>query len=161
MNENNAFGDYIRGKPFAARPLVITNSPALDVSRPSNYERLDSFYKVAPAVMKNMVFPEKVDNETTLKAMQTAWTKYHILLDPHSAVAFAAAEAHAADRDFDGHIVIFATGHPAKYADTVFAATGQRAALPEKLVSLARQADPIALIKSDLEGLESAIASCL
>ena len=55
MNVNNAMGGYIRGQPFVPKPLVYTNSPALDVSVPVNYERLASFYDEAPAVMRNMV----------------------------------------------------------------------------------------------------------
>jgi threonine synthase len=160
MNRNNAFGDFIKGGAFEPRPLVATNSPALDVARPSNYDRLASFYKGAPAVMKHMVYPESVDDAKTVEAMQIAWEEYHVLLDPQSAVAFAAARTIAGDRNFNGHIVVHSTGHPAKYADIIFQATGQKLKLPEKLALLTRKADPIALIQPDLEGLESAIASC-
>jgi threonine synthase len=107
-----------------------------------------------------MVFPESIDDETTRLAMETAWDKYHIHLDPHGAVAFAAAERVAANRDFDGHIVALATGHPAKYTEKGSTAGGQQLILPEKLASLSCKAEPIAEIEPDLEGLESAIASC-
>jgi threonine synthase len=160
MNKNNAFGDFIKGETFRPKPLIATNSPALDVSRPSNYERLVSFYEESPAVMKNMVYPDSVDDAKTIEALQIAWEKYHVLLDPHGAVAFAAAQSLAANRSFSGHIVVHSTGHPAKYAATLFQATGQSVRLPEKLAVLTREADPIALIQPDLEGLESAIAGC-
>jgi threonine synthase len=155
MNRNNSFGTFIRSGNFAdfkGRPIISTISPALDISRPSNLERLESFYDTAPVVMRNMVFPESIDDENTLLAMEKAWNKYHIHLDPHGAVAFAAAERQAVSRDFDGHIVVLATGHPAKYTE--------KALLPEKLASLNCKSDPIAEIDPDLEGLESAIASC-
>ncbi|MDR1930150.1 MAG: threonine synthase [Treponema sp.] len=160
MNENNAFGDFIRGGAFIPKPLVSTISPALDVARPSNYARLLSFYQNAPAVMKHMVYPKSVDDAETTRAMQSAWEKYGVLLDPHGAVAFAAAESLAADRNFSGHIVIHGTGHPAKYAAEVLNATGQVIRLPEKLAVLTKKADPIAVIQPDLESLESAIAGC-
>jgi threonine synthase len=110
--------------------------------------------------MKYMVYPQFVDNEKTAAAMRTAWEKYGELLDPHSAVAFAAARTIAADKNFNGHLVIHATGHPAKYAEAVFRATGQIIKLPGKLAALTGESDPIALIQPDLEGLESAIAAC-
>ena len=160
MNANNAFGDYIRGKEFVPRPLVNTNSPALDVSVPSNYERLAAFYEEAPAVMRNMVYPDSVDDRATLEAMKQAWNRYHLILDPHAAVAYAAAERRRQDKDFYGHVVVLATGHPAKRADTVAIATGQKIEVPEKIRKLQRMVDPAAIINPHLEDLQGAIMSC-
>jgi len=162
MNANNALGSFFLGGEFEPRPVSATNSPAMDVSVPSNYARLGSFYHEAPAVMRNMVFPASVDDAKTVKAMEQAWKQYSLALDPHSAVAFAAA------RDFAGsgrvapgaHIVVLATGHPAKEADAVKAATGQAVPLPEKLSLLEKEARPIAVVKPHLDALENVIASC-
>jgi threonine synthase len=162
MNENNAFGDFIRGKPFVPRTLISTNSPALDVSLPANYERLASFYEEAPAVMRNMVYPEAVNNRTTLDVMERAWKKYGVVLDPHGAVALAAAERLSASRDFSGqvHVVVLVTGHPAREAELIAQATGQLPTMPERLKALRKQTGPIALIDPQLDALEGAIASC-
>jgi threonine synthase len=161
MNANNAFGDFIRGGVFEPRPLIATNSPALDVSIPSNYERLAAFYSEAPLVMKNMVFPAAVDDTATAAAMKEAWDTYGILLDPHSAVAFAAARNFIGTEDHEyAHTIVLATGHPAKEAELVEKATGQRASLPEKLHILNRKSEPVAVIAPQLEALEGAIASC-
>jgi threonine synthase len=162
MNANNAFGDFIKGSPFVPRPLVNTNSPALDVSVPSNYERLASFYKEAPAVMRNMVYPASIGDDLTLWTIEYAWKKYNIHIDPHTAVALAAAEQIAAAREWSGHVhtVVLATGHPAKYADMIRLATGQAISIPESLQSLQRKIDPIAIIPPQLDAFEGAIASC-
>jgi threonine synthase len=162
MNINDPFGDFIRGKGFKARPPVPTNSPSLDVGLPSNYDRLISFYQEAPAVMRNMVYPDSIDDETTLKTMEGAWRRYGILLDPHGAVAFAAAERLRASGEFGGHVhtVVLATGHPAKQAALVAGATGQEIAMPPRFAKLQKPVEPIALIDPQLEALEGAIASC-
>ena len=161
MNANNAFGDFIRGRKFEARPLQQTNSPALDVSVPSNYARLNSFYEEAPAVMRNMVFPASCDNGATIKAMEKAWKKYQVILDPHAAVAFDAAENFVAGGKISGaHVVILATGHPAIEAGRVETAIGQKLPLPAKLGLLRKEVDPIAVIEPQLDALEGAIASC-
>ncbi|MDR2494223.1 MAG: threonine synthase [Spirochaetaceae bacterium] len=159
MNANNAFGDFISGRQFKPRRSVPTASPALDVSAPSNYERLFSFYEEAPAVMRNMVFPGAIDDRTTLETMDYVWKEYRVLLDPHTAVAFAAAENVASTRS-DAHFVILATGHPAKSAEIVAKATRQNLEIPEKLSMLNRKTDPVALIDPQLSALEAAIASC-
>ena len=160
MNTNNAFGDFILGRKFEARPVIATNSPALDVSVPSNYERLSSFYDEAPAVMRNMVFPASVDDTSTIKTMEGVWKQYGVLLDPHGAVAFAAARDFIKSGNYPrAHIVVLATGHPAREAVTVEAATGEIVTLPEKLALLKKNSDPLALIEPHLAALEAAIAS--
>jgi threonine synthase len=160
MNANNAFGDFIQGKAFKPRRLISTNSPALDVSFPANYERLAAFYEEAPAVMRNMVFPASIDDRATEHAMERFWKKYGILLDPHGGVAFAAAERFAASPEFNGHLVILATGHPAKAADLVEKTTGQSVEIPAQFMRLRKKTDPIAIIDPQLAALEGAIASC-
>jgi threonine synthase len=162
MNVNDAFGDYIRGKRFVPRPVVATNSPSLDVGLPSNYKRLAAFYEESPAVMRNMVYPASIGNDRTLGTIGKVWKRYGILLDPHSAVAFAAAEDLASSQEFAGHVhtVVLATGHPAKRAVLVSQAIGGDIEIPPHLAQLQRQVDPIAIIQPDLAALEGAIASC-
>jgi threonine synthase len=160
MNSNNTFGDFIQGKAFIPRPPTATVSPAMDVSLPSNYERLASFYDEAPAVMRNMVYPETVTDGETLEAMKKVWERYHLLLDAHSAVAFAAAERLTLSRNFHGHIIVLATGHPAKQAELVSKVTGQIVDLPERLDILQREISPIACIPPQVDALQAAIAGC-
>jgi threonine synthase len=162
MNANDAFGDFIRGRRFVPRPVVATNSPSLDVGFPSNYQRLAAFYEESPAVMRNMVYPASIGDERTFITISQAYKEYGVVLDPHSAVAFAAAQDLAASEEFAGHvhIVVLATGHPAKRAALVSRAIGRDIEIPPRLAQLQRQADPIAVIKPELEALEGAIASC-
>jgi threonine synthase len=160
MNSNNAFGDFIQGKPFAPRSPAVTVSPAMDVGCPSNYARLASFYGEAPAVMRNMVYPETVGDRETLETIERVWKRYRLLLDAHSAVAFAAAERLALSKDFSGHIIVLATGHPAKQAGLISKVTGQTVELPERLALLQKEVSPIARIPPQVDALQAAIASC-
>jgi threonine synthase len=162
MNVNNSFTDFINGAAPQPRPLIATNTPVLDVFSPTNYERLVSFYQEAPAVMRNMVYPETISNELTLDTMERVWKTYNHILDPYGAVAFAAAERLSSSRDFNGHThtVVLATSHPAKEADLVKQATGHTLEIPVKLSILEQKTEVIALIDPQLDALEGAIASC-
>ena len=162
MNANNPFGDFMHGREFKPRQVVTTNSPALDVSVPSNYARFSSFYDEAPAVMRNIVFPASIGDSDTVKTMEKVWKSYGVLIDPHGAVAFAAAnEFVKSDSSSDIHIVVLATGHPAREAALVEHATGQKVVLPEKFEIFQKETDPIAVIDPHPETLEGLLASCL
>jgi threonine synthase len=160
MNANSSVGDFLRGKEFVPREPIRTISPSMDVGNPSNFERLAAFYAEAPAVMRNMVFPETVDDAATGAAMERAWKRYGVQLDPHAAVGYAAAER-ALEGDIEnGHVVVLATGHPAKKAASVEKATGAACGIPPALEKLGRETEPVATIPAKIDSLEAAIAGC-
>jgi threonine synthase len=161
MNSNNAAGSFMNEGIFRPRPLVVTNSPVLDIARPSNLERLEAFYRESPLVMKNLIFPRTIGDADTLQTMKEARDAYGLFLAPQSAVAFAAAAETLRSKDFYGHIVVFATSHPARYAKTLVKAAGETPGMPEAIKALSGKSEPIAEIENDLESLESAIASCV
>jgi threonine synthase len=160
MNANNALGNFIRGNPFTPKPLVNTQSPALDVAIPSNLNRLASFYQEAPAVMRNMVYPAAIDDELTLRTIEQVWKKYRLYIDSHTAIAFAAAEQTAAQKNWKGyfHTVALATGHYAREAELIGKITGQ--AIPEKFEFLKKEVEPVAVIPPNLDAFEGIIAHC-
>jgi threonine synthase len=163
MNSNNALDGFIQGKPFMPHPLVRTNSPALDVGIPSNLSRIESFYREAPAVMRNMVYPAAVSDDRTLGAIERVWKKYGQFIGCHTAVAFSAAEQVAAAHNWKGHThtVVLATGHYAREAELIRKATGQSITIPKSLRSLQKKTDPIAVIPPQFSAFEGVIASCL
>jgi len=162
MNANNSMGDFINGKAFVAKAPVTTNSPALDVSVPINYERLAFFYNEAPAVMRNMVYPASIDDEHTLQTMKDVYNQYNSYIDSHTAVAFAAAKKMASLHRWGSHVhtVILATGHPARSSNLTESATGKAIKIPNSIRTLQKRSDPIAIIPPVLEAFENAIASC-
>ena len=161
MNSNNTLGDFIRGGAFSPGPLVRTSSPALDVRLPSNLSRLEAFYREAPAVMRNMVCPASVDDELTLQTMGNVWRKYRRHIDPHTAVAFAAAEQTAAEQEWKGHThtVVLATMHYAKDTAMVYRATGERVGVPERFSYIRNKVNPAVVIPPKLDDFKNLIAS--
>jgi threonine synthase len=161
MNSNNSLGDFIKGGTFTPGQLVGTNSPALDVRIPSNLSRLASFYREAPAVMRNMVYPASIDDDLTIETIAHVRSKYDIYIDPHTAVAFAAARRFAREADWKGiHTIVLSTGHYSKSAELIRKATGENVTIPEDILSLQKMTDPIAIIPPNLDAFENVIASC-
>jgi len=159
MNSNNALGDFLKGGTFTPRPLIRTISPALDVNIPSNFSRLASFYREAPAIMRNIVYPASIDDDLTLKTMEHVWKKYRLYIDSHTAVAFAAAEQTAAELDWKGnvHTVVLATGHYARDAELVRKATGEPVA---EMLSIQQKIEPVAVISPNLDAFKGIISRC-
>ena len=161
MNRNDNLGDFFRGRDFSPRPIVATNSPALDVGTPSNMSRIASFYRDAPAVMRGMVYPASVDDGFTVETMGSVWRKYGLHVDPHTAVAFAAAERTAEERKWKGHThtVVIATAHYAKEPGLAYEATGDNVEVPQKLLSLLKEIEPTVVISPNVDAFEGIIAN--
>lgn len=163
MNANNSLGEYFLGRPFAASPRVITSSPALDVSFPVNYERLESFYKETPAVMRNMVFPVSVDDSLTLKTMEEVHENYNILIDPHTAVAFAAAEKIITRNKMKwrAHTIVLATGRPANPAGPTEETDVKAGKTPDFSAAPEEKIDSSIIIPPQVDSFQKAITGCL
>ncbi len=94
----------------------------------------------------------RVDDEETRATIAATWRRSGELLDPHSAVAVAAARMAA--RQSGAPIVALACAHPAKFPDAVEAATGIRPSLPPILADLMERQERVTLLPNDLNAVE-------
>jgi threonine synthase len=76
----------------------------------------------------------RVDDDGTLAEIASIHRASGIVLDPHSAIAVAAAKAKR--RDPDLAMVALATAHPAKFPEAVTRALGQPPEMPERLAKV-------------------------
>jgi threonine synthase len=76
------------------------------------------------------------------------------LLCPHSAVAAAAAMKGAERWAPDGPVVVLATAHPAKFPETVEAATGVAAPLPAHCATLFERAEKADSCANDVDAVK-------
>ena len=145
-------GDYSVGT------VTPTAAPSMDIQVSSNFERLlfdlhgrdgralagamrgfetSRALEINPAmrVEAGQLFASaRIDAEGMALAMRRAAEGSGMLLDPHTAIGLAAAEA--ADLPRDVPVVTLATAHPAKFPDAVERATGQRPPLPPRIGDL-------------------------
>ena len=81
------------------------------------------------------------------------------LLDPHTAVGFAAAKSFLAKRD--NRVITLATAHPAKFPDAIESAVGKRPDLPPHLDDLYSRQEMYSNLPNDLDKIRDFISSRL
>ena len=145
-----ATGDYSKGS------VQQTATPSMDIQVSSNFERLlfDAGGRDGRALAQQMagfertgvmrltnaqseghaglMSSDRVDAHAMTDAMRWAFSQAGEVIDPHTAVALAAARR----AQLDVPVVTLATAHPAKFPDAVEQATGARPALPARVGDL-------------------------
>ena len=147
-NENHVFPDYLSTGRFEPRPSVRTLSNAMDVGDPSNLERIRALYRDDVKAIRQDVQSAWCTDAETLECIAEVWSRTGTLVDPHTAVAY-----HAARKLRARPAVVLATAHPAKFPDAVWAATGVRPDVPERLAEALAGAERVIPMKSRLDDL--------
>lgn len=157
-NANDALAEVFETGSTGAGTAVETLAPAMDITIPSNLERLvwllagenpERTAAIMAAATQGgrlelpagwhrrlplAITASRVDDPEILDTIARVYRETDRILDPHTAVA-AAASARAPE--LDGHeTVIVATAHPAKFADAVERALGFTPPLPAPLAGL-------------------------
>jgi threonine synthase len=123
-NINKTVPDYLESGSYEERLSKATLSNAMDVGAPSNFERMAAHFSWEE--MRNIIMGASVSDDETKETISNVFTRYRYYLDPHSAVAWKAADKikEAGKLAKDKALVIFSTAHPAKFAETVEPLTG-------------------------------------
>ena len=132
-NANDGFPRFLAGGSPPAGDSVRTLSNAMDVGVPSNLERLRSLY--SDDELRRLVRGEAVTDDETTASMRRVHDETGYLCDPHTAVGLEAARR-ARQRGAAAPIVVLSTAHPAKFPESVEAATGVGPEAPERLAAL-------------------------
>jgi threonine synthase len=130
-NANRVFPDYLDSGRFQPRPSAPTASNAMDVGDPSNLERIRWLYDDDVVALRRHVTGVACDDDETRATVAEVFRRTGYLLDPHAAVAYAAATKAGLPRH--GPTVVLATAHPAKFPEIVEEATGRSVPLPKTL----------------------------
>jgi threonine synthase len=96
----------------------------------------------------------RVDPQRMAQAMSWAQTHAAQTIDPHTAIALAAA----LDSGIDAPMVTLATAHPAKFRDAVERATGVRPSLPGRVGDLFEREERFVTLPATFEAVTGWIA---
>jgi threonine synthase len=159
-NVNDILHRALSSGDYSAGTVTPTATPSMDIQVSSNFERLlfdlagrdggaiasmmagfeQARAMTIPADMlvgaQGLFTSVRVDADGMALALAHAHGRHAMLIDPHTAVGYAAARAVSASLPADVPIVTLATAHPAKFRDAVERATGIRPGLPARLGNL-------------------------
>jgi threonine synthase len=175
-NRNDILTRFFETGTMSMGTVEASLSPSMDIQVASNFERY--YYELkggdAGAVADGVaVFrrsgtllvsePEwraagaqftaaRVDDAGTIAEIAATYHASNVVLDPHSAIAVAAAKAKRRDPNLP--MVALATAHPAKFPDAVARAIGRPPEMPEGLSALMNLPERAPSLRNDLVAVE-------
>jgi threonine synthase len=179
-NVNDILHRALSSGDYSVGSVVATAAPSMDIQVSSNFERLlfdmhgrdgvalakamtgfeaDRRLAIAAAHLdhaSSLLSSARIGPEEMALAMRRSIEESGMVVDPHTAIALAAA--HAADLPRDVPVVTLATAHPAKFPDAVERATGQRPPLPARVAGLFERAERYDVLPATLEAVEAYVS---
>ena len=176
-NENDILSRVINSghyKPTKTKPSI---SPSMDIQVASNFERLlydvvgqdDNKVKLLMDKLKNEgsyslnkeelnkiksdFCSSTVSDELTKQTLKNVYEQYQLLIDPHTATAFKAAELNSSDEE----ILILSTAHPCKFSETVHQATGIEPKIPENIKNILNKKESYITLDNNLGAIKNYI----
>ncbi|MBX2811371.1 MAG: threonine synthase [Myxococcales bacterium] len=147
LNANRSVLDYLVDGSVTARPTIRTLANAMDVSLPSNLERLKA---MKPPVEHIRAFSfNDVEISDGLRRSEKQWGT---VVCPHTACAFLAREALGTDG-----WTILATAHPAKFRSIVEPLVDQPIPTPTSLAEILERSQRKIVIEPTLDSLINGI----
>ena len=174
-NVNDILHRALSSGDYSCGTVTPTVTPSMDIQVSSNFERLlfdlggrdgaataaqmTAFEATRTMTLTNaqiagaaaLFGSARIDQDAMSMAMRWAYEHAGQVLDPHTAVGFAAAQA--AELADDVPVVTLATAHPAKFRDAVERATGVRPILPSRVGSLFDRQERFDTLPATLEAV--------
>lgn len=152
-NVNDEVPEYLRTGVFKPRPSRKTLSTAMDVGDPSNLARILHLYEHDLDALRRDVTARSVSDPDTRACIRRVWDDTGYVLDPHSAVGFAALEQVLPTRPGTTGVLL-STAHPAKFAEVVEPVLGRTVPVPEPLARCLEREPEVTPLEPRLEALE-------
>jgi threonine synthase len=169
-NQNDILHRAISTGKYEAESVFETNSPSMDIQIASNFERLvydlndcddnetqkimtdikeEGRYIIPKAKMEkinNDFLSASINEKEVLDIIKEVYTKYDIILDPHSAIGFGALNK----VNIDGNNIVLVTAHPCKFPDAIDKSIGVKPDLPDELKYVMDEKENYDIISNNL-----------
>ncbi len=179
-NVNDILDRALKTSRYEIHGVQSSISPSMDIQISSNFERLlylaygsnaavvrslmaglaqSGSFTIAPgelAAIRQEFDSFTVDEAETANTIARTLSATGELLDPHTAVGFAAARR---AKPTESPMVTLATAHPAKFPDAVKAATGITPHLPSRLIHLLKAEERFTILPNSAASVRDYILS--
>ena len=181
-NANDIMARALNTGVYEAGAAHHTISPSMDIQVASNFERAlfeasgrDADWTAAAMTSfardRRLVLPDNIrralearyaatasTDDETLATIRDLSREQGIVIDPHTAVAVAAARKM---KTLSAPVVILSTAHPAKFGDAVTRATGTAPVLPAPLAAVMTAPEKLDVMAADAALIKGFISSRL
>jgi threonine synthase len=120
-NENDAVVKYYETGVYKPKKSVQTLSTAMDIGKPSNFERILELFDHDYEEFRKIITAVKVTDAETVYEIGKAYAYDKYLMDFHTAVGYSAAEKIPAP---DSHTILVSTASAQKFAKEMEKETG-------------------------------------
>ena len=175
-NRNDILARFLNDGAMTIAGVEPSLSPSMDIQISSNFERFYFELKARDGAAVAAAFKSfratgtlptstedwrharelfaaaRVDDEATVAEIAMTYRMTGELLDPHSAIAVAAARRMR--RDPAAAMVALASAHPAKFPEAVERATGIRPRLPMRMADLLDRPERMQVLPNELSAVE-------
>lgn len=175
-NRNDILNRFFTTGVMQTESVVPTLSPSMDIQISSNLERLlfDLFDRDGPVLAdqiaefrrtgrfevsdnqlgeaRALFSSHRLDDDETVAEIARIHRETGQTVDPHTAIGIGVGRAERGDPSVP--MVALATAHPAKFADAVERATGERPSLPDRLADLFDRPERCVDLPNDLATLQ-------
>ncbi|MCF0172923.1 MAG: threonine synthase [Bacteroidales bacterium] len=152
-NSNDTFFRYLKTGEYAPRPTVPTLANAMDVSVPSNFERIQCFYNDNYDILKSEIEGYSYSDEEISSAIREMEHRFGYLSCPHSATGYLAVRESGADGFW------LSTAHYAKFINVASGAIGAELPIIEPFLSISRKEGSHTELPPDAEAVKNLIMS--
>lgn len=151
-NANHVIPDYFKTQNYQPQKAVATLSNAMDVGNPSNFVRILELFGHQFETLKNKISAYSINDDQTMNTITEVYQKHGYILEPHSAVAYAAMTQYLQENPKQKGFIL-GTAHPVKFPDAVEKAIHTRIEIPASLNELMKKEKKTIEINSDFEEL--------
>ncbi len=177
-NENDILVRTRQCGEYKVKQVKATQSPSMDIQVSSNFERLlyelsqgraedvDTYmqdlrqkgaYTLNESNLqkyKDSFEAIKITEQKSSETIRNVWSKYGYMLDPHTAIAYSAAQ-HATET---GELILsLATAHPCKFPHCIKKVTGHTPSSPSRIKKLSEQSEEYEVMLPEKEGIKKYI----
>ena len=128
-NANDVVTRFLATEQYEIHQSVATVSNAMDVGNPSNFVRIMEILQNNFTNLTHALTSYSINDATTTSTIARVYKTDNYTLDPHGAVAFAAAEIYLSKNN-SAKAIILETAHPVKFPEVVEEAIGEKIAIP-------------------------------